>query len=65
MGPEELLAGHWTSSCLMLVMPGGADLPYCRQLNGAGNELIRGVLPSLALIAAITTSGRLKSVCQC
>lgn len=42
MGPEELLAGDWRSSCLMLVMPGGADLPYCRQLNGLGNELIRG-----------------------
>jgi len=26
----------------MLVMPGGADLPYCRQLNGKGNALIRG-----------------------
>jgi glutamine amidotransferase-like uncharacterized protein len=26
----------------MLVMPGGADLPYCRQLNGPGNDLIRG-----------------------
>lgn len=24
----------------MLVMPGGADLPYCRHLNGAGNQLI-------------------------
>ena len=45
MGPEELLAGEWMSSCLMLVMPGGADLPYCRQLNGPGNELIRGAQP--------------------
>ena len=25
-----------------LVMPGGADLPYCADLNGRGNELIRG-----------------------
>ena len=24
----------------MLVMPGGADLPYCRTLNGAGNRRI-------------------------
>jgi hypothetical protein len=26
----------------LLVMPGGADLPYCKHLNGAGNALIRG-----------------------
>lgn len=25
----------------MFVMPGGADLPYCRKLNGAGNRNIR------------------------
>ncbi len=24
-----------------LIMPGGADLPYCRRLNGAGNQKIR------------------------
>ncbi|BDA44508.1 probable biotin-protein ligase at N-terminal half [Coccomyxa sp. Obi] len=41
LGPEELLAGVWQDGCLMLVMPGGADLPYCRQLNGRGNCLIR------------------------
>ncbi|CAL8470467.1 g10009 [Coccomyxa elongata] len=41
IGPEELLAGEWQDGCLMLVMPGGADLPYCRQLNGRGNRLIR------------------------
>lgn len=23
-------------------MPGGADLPYCRALNGPGNQIIRG-----------------------
>ena len=42
IGPGELLAGGWQSSCLALVMPGGADLPYCRRLNGKGNQLIRG-----------------------
>ncbi|KAK9916190.1 hypothetical protein WJX75_009851 [Coccomyxa subellipsoidea] len=42
LGPEKLLSGTWQDGCLMLVMPGGADLPYCRQLNGHGNSLIRG-----------------------
>ena len=23
-------------------MPGGADLPYCRRLNGKGNRIIKG-----------------------
>ncbi len=24
-----------------LIMPGGADLPYCKKLNGLGNNVIR------------------------
>mmetsp|Transcript_27249 Transcript_27249/g.59539 ORF Transcript_27249/g.59539 Transcript_27249/m.59539 type:complete len:316 (-) Transcript_27249:365-1312(-) len=45
IGPSELLEGRWAqpgSGVLLLCMPGGADLPYCRTLNGAGNKLIRG-----------------------
>ena len=38
---EDLLDGAWIEDCALLVVPGGADLPYCRQLNGAGNCLIR------------------------
>ncbi len=52
IGPEELLHGGWQSSCLALVMPGGADLPYCRRLNGRGNQLIRGgALPTICISA--------------
>ena len=36
------MAGGWTDGCLLLVMPGGADLPYCRQLNGPGTASIQG-----------------------
>lgn len=43
MGHKELLAEGWQAECLALVMPGGADLPYCRRLNGRGNEIIRGM----------------------
>lgn len=38
----ELLEGRWQENCAMLCMPGGADLPYCRRLNGKGNALIKG-----------------------
>ncbi|KFZ08402.1 hypothetical protein V501_05987 [Pseudogymnoascus sp. VKM F-4519 (FW-2642)] len=30
----------WASSCALLVFPGGADLGYCRVLNGEGNDRI-------------------------
>jgi biotin--protein ligase len=36
-----LLNEPWPASCAALVMPGGADLPYCRLLNGRGNARIR------------------------
>ncbi|KAH8887574.1 class II aaRS and biotin synthetase [Thozetella sp. PMI_491] len=35
-----LLKEPWAPSCALLVFPGGADLGYCRDLNGAGNKLI-------------------------
>lgn len=37
----ELLAGGWQARTALLVMPGGADLPYCKHLNGTGNAHIR------------------------
>lgn len=30
----------WTVTCALLVMPGGADLKYCKTLNGVGNRRI-------------------------
>ncbi|KAK3384661.1 biotin-protein ligase [Lasiosphaeria ovina] len=35
-----LLKEPWASTCALLVFPGGADLGYCRVLNGAGNTAI-------------------------
>ncbi|PGH29117.1 biotin-protein ligase, partial [[Emmonsia] crescens] len=37
---EMIVNEPWTASCALLVMPGGADLPYCRTLNGEGNRRI-------------------------
>ncbi|KAL2366257.1 hypothetical protein RJZ56_000714 [Blastomyces dermatitidis] len=37
---EMIVNEPWTASCALLVMPGGADLPYCRTLNGEGNQRI-------------------------
>lgn len=38
---DQLLKEPWTASCALLVMPGGADLGYCRVLNGEGNRRIK------------------------
>ena len=37
---EAIVKEPWTASCALLVIPGGADLPYCRTLNGEGNRRI-------------------------
>ena len=37
---EQIIQGKLSDGCL-LVMPGGADLPYCKKLNGEGNRKIR------------------------
>lgn len=35
-----ILKEPWTASCALLIFPGGADLGYCRALNGEGNRRI-------------------------
>ncbi|KAJ5105524.1 hypothetical protein NUU61_002871 [Penicillium alfredii] len=37
---DMLLKEPWTTTCALLVIPGGADLGYGRTLNGAGNRRI-------------------------
>lgn len=38
---ETIIKEPWGSSCALLVFPGGADLGYCRTLEGKGNRRIR------------------------
>ena len=38
---EAIIDGRVLGLADIFVMPGGADLPYCRKLNGAGNDNIR------------------------
>jgi biotin--protein ligase len=37
---DVLLKEPWTANCALIVFPGGADLGYCRTLNGEGNRRI-------------------------
>lgn len=38
---QSLVSGGWEEDCVCLVMPGGADVPYCRELGIEGVERIR------------------------
>ncbi|KAJ6262805.1 hypothetical protein Dda_1362 [Drechslerella dactyloides] len=38
---ETIGKGQWLSGCALLCLPGGADLGYCKALNGAGNQQIK------------------------
>ncbi|KAF2724561.1 class II aaRS and biotin synthetase [Polychaeton citri CBS 116435] len=38
---DQILKEPWMATCALLVLPGGADLAYCRTLNGAGNRRIK------------------------
>ncbi|KAG5924861.1 hypothetical protein E4U53_003367 [Claviceps sorghi] len=38
---SALVREPWAPTCALLVIPGGADLGYCRVLNGEGNRRIR------------------------
>ena len=41
LNANSLLNSHWQHNASLLVMPGGADLPYVAKLNGKGNILIK------------------------
>jgi biotin---protein ligase len=38
---DQILREPWPSTCAAVVLSGGADLGYCRTLNGEGNRRIR------------------------
>jgi len=38
---KEIIHGTWRSNARLLIMPGGADLPYGNKLNGTGNQVIK------------------------
>lgn len=38
---EYIINANWTQDATLLVMPGGADVPYTKKLNGKGNIRIK------------------------
>lgn len=49
---QDILAGR-LAEYAVLIVPGGADLPYCEQLNGAGNRAIRRFVENGGLYVGI------------
>lgn len=41
VGPQVIKNEPWPLKTALLVVPGGADLPVCKELNGLGNEIIK------------------------
>lgn len=41
IGSRELLESNWEKEASLFILPGGADLPYVKKLNGAGNKKIQ------------------------
>ena len=38
---DEVIQGNWKKTARLFIMPGGADIPYTRKLNGKGNQHIK------------------------
>lgn len=38
---EGVKEGSWIKNAALFILPGGADIPYCRKLRGTGNARIR------------------------
>jgi len=38
---KSVKEGLWIKNAALFILPGGADLPYCKKLRGVGNERIR------------------------
>ena len=38
---QDIKKGAWTKNADLLIIPGGADLPYAKKLNGLGNQVIK------------------------
>ena len=44
--PEQLITDSWETQAALLIIPGGADIPYAQALNGIGNQKIRSYVES-------------------
>jgi biotin--protein ligase len=55
--PEQIIHGDWEKDAALLVIPGGADIPYTKALNGAGNQKIRAYVEKGGAFLGICAGG--------
>lgn len=41
IGPLRVIHDSWEEKAALFILPGGADIPYMKELNGAGNQKIK------------------------
>jgi len=41
LNAQQLKNGLWAKNAILFIMPGGADLPYVKKLQGVGNTIIK------------------------
>lgn len=57
ISPKMLLTSNWPDNTALLVIPGGADIPYTKVLNGKGNKRIITYVKQGGAFLAICAGG--------
>jgi glutamine amidotransferase-like uncharacterized protein len=55
--PEQILHDDWETHTALLIIPGGADIPYARALDGIGNQKIRSYVENGGSFLGICAGG--------
>lgn len=55
--PEQIIHDNWEKQTALLIIPGGADIPYLKTLNGAGNQKIRSYVENGGAFLGICAGG--------
>lgn len=54
---QKIKEGHWSKNAVLFVLPGGADLPYVKKLNGEGNKKIQEYVKNGGAFLGICAGG--------
>ncbi len=55
--PEQITYDDWEKQAALLIIPGGADIPYMHALNGVGNQKIRSYVENGGAFLGICAGG--------
>lgn len=55
--PEQIIHDNWEEHAALLIIPGGADIPYTHALNGEGNQKIRSYVENGGAFLGICAGG--------